>query len=415
MYYPFVYFIRKKIVLYAGEEKKITPLVVQTVDLFINGKRMLVEPNDTIEFSINYSEVVLQNPDKTYSSYPSYYKNNFYNRFESPLKKLANRSTDVNEYKEYCYSYMLKERKFIDSFFKDGKPLLKNYLYQKSGFDFIWFFSKIFEREDFILKDSLFISSQAEQLLINNTPIFFDYSYRNALFDYVELIAGEKQSALSSSKLGHIIMTGEKVLPQAVYKQLLLNTLDIISRVSSSEYDYVTRYIYKKLREISFSSLERETLKRMYNKTLVASKSLKYFYETDIEGFHEKKTKLKNILLKDKIYLFDFWASWCPPCIAEIPYLKKISLEYPEVQIISISKDEDKSKWKKAVQKYGLSPENNFIVTTLKGNKFLDHYQIKDIPRFLMFNSKGECITSNAPRPSERQFYDYLKQLLSVD
>jgi len=47
-----------------------------------------------------------------------------------------------------------------------------------------------------------------------------------------------------------------------------------------------------------------------------------------------------------KLVLLDFWATWCGPCISQIPLLKKVSEKKDKIQLISISIDEDIDKWK---------------------------------------------------------------------
>ena len=53
-----------------------------------------------------------------------------------------------------------------------------------------------------------------------------------------------------------------------------------------------------------------------------------------------------------KYVLLDFWASWCKPCREDMPSLKRIYKAYREkdLEIIGISKDNDLSSWKRAIQ-----------------------------------------------------------------
>jgi thiol-disulfide isomerase/thioredoxin len=41
-----------------------------------------------------------------------------------------------------------------------------------------------------------------------------------------------------------------------------------------------------------------------------------------------------------KIRVFNFWATWCAPCIKEMPYFQKVQEEDPEIELIFISMDD---------------------------------------------------------------------------
>lgn len=55
--------------------------------------------------------------------------------------------------------------------------------------------------------------------------------------------------------------------------------------------------------------------------------------------FEEFKPYLQRT--DDKIYVINFWATWCAPCVAELPYFEKIGSEYKDrnVEVILVSLD----------------------------------------------------------------------------
>ena len=55
----------------------------------------------------------------------------------------------------------------------------------------------------------------------------------------------------------------------------------------------------------------------------------------DGNGFFKPVTKFEN----DKVYVVEFWATWCGPCIASMPHLAELQNKYRGngVQVISVS------------------------------------------------------------------------------
>ena len=52
---------------------------------------------------------------------------------------------------------------------------------------------------------------------------------------------------------------------------------------------------------------------------------------------------------RGKVVLLNFWASWCGPCIVELPSLQQFHREHPEYPILAVSIDEDKDAYKRFV------------------------------------------------------------------
>ena len=57
-----------------------------------------------------------------------------------------------------------------------------------------------------------------------------------------------------------------------------------------------------------------------------------------------------NILIEDEnIYVINFWATWCAPCIKELPYFEKLNAENKNVKVILVSLDSKKDLDKKLI------------------------------------------------------------------
>lgn len=103
------------------------------------------------------------------------------------------------------------------------------------------------------------------------------------------------------------------------------------------------------------------------------------------------------------VYL-DFWASWCIPCMEEMPYYQELIKKYPDIKFVFISIDNSIYSWQKASSKFiFMNPKNSFILSNIKNNMIAKELNISTIPRYFLIDSKGNIINHNAPRPSEEK------------
>lgn len=104
-----------------------------------------------------------------------------------------------------------------------------------------------------------------------------------------------------------------------------------------------------------------------------------------------------------KYVFIDAWASWCPYCIKSMPYIKELINKYKDVGIviIGISRDSDKTKWIKAINKYGitewyhvLAEENpySWLTNTYTEQDILMKYPLINIPKYYLIDKEGIII-----------------------
>ena len=115
--------------------------------------------------------------------------------------------------------------------------------------------------------------------------------------------------------------------------------------------------------------------------------------------------------LKGKNVYIDVWATWCGPCIAEIPSLKEMEAKYHgenvEFLSVSIDKESDKEKWKQFVMDKDLQGSQWMAQYAWK-SEIATHYNIKGIPRFILVGKDGKIVSADAPRPSNTENLDGL-------
>lgn len=58
--------------------------------------------------------------------------------------------------------------------------------------------------------------------------------------------------------------------------------------------------------------------------------------------------------LRGKVVVLNFWATWCAPCIEELPSLMELQRKMPEVAIVAISTDEDTAAYKRFLSQHNI-------------------------------------------------------------
>lgn len=134
------------------------------------------------------------------------------------------------------------------------------------------------------------------------------------------------------------------------------------------------------------------------------------FKEISMVDINGNICKLSDIVKKNKLVLLDFWASWCRPCLAEAPNVKRVYEEFHSqgFEIYGVSLDENMVSWQNAIERFGL---NWIHVSDLGGWKSsaVSDYSIKGIPAMLLIDNSGKIVAKNL---RGQALYDTVKSLL---
>lgn len=131
----------------------------------------------------------------------------------------------------------------------------------------------------------------------------------------------------------------------------------------------------------------------------------------DFENYAGGKTSLES--LKGNLVYIDVWATWCVPCLNEIPALQALEKEFhgKNVKFVSISIDQEKQKWADYQKENKLTGLQLYADLNVENN-FAAAYGIQTIPRFILIDKEGNIINADAPRPSDPSIKELLNKNL---
>jgi len=117
--------------------------------------------------------------------------------------------------------------------------------------------------------------------------------------------------------------------------------------------------------------------------------------------------------MKGKVFLLDFWASWCVPCRFSNKQLVKLYSKYKDkgFEILSVSLDDNRNAWKKAMSKDKLTwlqVNDNGGWDALSAIK----WNINAIPASFLIDKEGNVVAFD---PEKSELEQRLKQLLGLN
>jgi len=239
----------------------------------------------------------------------------------------------------------------------------------------------------------LFFNTINYSVYLHSFINFFEHNFNNSA------PAGDEQLALSFNAF-------EKINTQSIKDYLLTYLMKSYATKRNLNYDFLlvkyhqacTNILYKNYID-SLYNPERGKLKITLHQALA----------NKIISPKNKPLRLHDIF-KGKPVIIDCWASWCVPCLKEIPFSKKLENDYKnKIDFIYLSFDKSRNAWLTKNKQLEFK-DNSYLIDKAFQSDLASYFGIISIPRYIAFDEKGALITANAPRPSRK---DILKKLLN--
>jgi len=365
-----------------------------TADNFINSMKFngigqeennyLIQKNKVIDSKFG-DQSNFENVIKIYTSEENAFINTIENLKKSLLEKLASSS--------------ITNQKFITNETKEIELLALKYFEQYAPYHGFAIDNKEF-------KTSASFPKVGDDFDMNNEEIFkHSYSYRSLIGGIFQRIMYDTPSH-DKTPFDRGIEKLATIKSKMIRSELSKNMLYELN-LSAKDIDQVYNGIIVNSIDSSFNkevTQKYETLKKIVK----GSSSPSFEYENVNGG----KTSLES--LKGKFVYIDVWATWCGPCVAEIPALNEIEKAYhrKNIEFVSISIDERKDfdKWKKMVADKELKGIQ-LIADNAWESDFVKKYAIDGIPRFILIDTEGKIVSADAPRPSDAKLKELLNEV----
>ena len=179
---------------------------------------------------------------------------------------------------------------------------------------------------------------------------------------WLRIRAGNENELLYRHQFGDIGWMGER---DSAARKEKINRLKVLIQENPSSHFLLqsiadSKESYNKEELLSMLSLFPESLRRSaagqglqdYLRRLPGSGEA-YPWLTYADGAGRRQALLDS---NARLNMLVFWASWCQPCIKELPQLQSLYREFGDrgLHLVSISIDEDVAEWKQAIQRYRL-------------------------------------------------------------
>jgi len=119
---------------------------------------------------------------------------------------------------------------------------------------------------------------------------------------------------------------------------------------------------------------------------------------------------------KGQAILLDLWASWCRPCLEEMPASIALANKYRSkgLIVLFLSIDEDPVVWQRAFKNLPKGIRNLYRFVSPANAAFLKELEVTAVPHYVLIDRHGQISYPEALRPSDLRLEPILEKLLKL-
>lgn len=384
-------------------------LVINKQGIKINFLNRNLKKYDTVSLTKVYQrnirkEIIAYN--KLFNFF--YAKDSKTNTIKSSIGKIESSQKLFKKLDSLAEIKLIRKINVLKKLFEKEQISEPNYFSEKSNLNYKYFSSLI--KNYSITKDNYYINK------IHNLYFKNEVAFNDAFISYGYVNSFILDIVLESSVLDANYKVAFDKLPEffkenqlKFFREFCLHQMAQKNESSKQVISYFEKY------------------KSLYtDSTFVKSFNKKYLLDLKVSNISSKNIELLNVKQENKrlehfikenkgsVIYVDFWASWCAPCLLEMPFSKELQKDYKNKKIVFlyISTDKDREAWLKASKKLNLDNNYDYLAVNYPDADFYKQLELNTIPRYLLYNKNGELMYEDAPRPSSKELRNLVNELL---
>ena len=398
-----------------GDVKLAVPAVLQDIHWRHQTHFLIYQPYDSIRMVLDESDHfwMMQTHDPKKNKELNFEV--FYRREINPIDKESFVTWSFLRYEEYLGNLPLREQK-IDSTYRRKLNYLADYKNKhglSAAFQNNWQKFIKYEQSDALLAITQYedlnenhlrqLSHTAKEY--NDDASLANPYYRRGAWNCVRLLSflSDKKDETNLNVFAEQI---DNHFSGQTKEYLTLTLLRYAKEnekyfgVTPSKYDYLqTSFLSTaKYKEYKDYILRKESLEKLPTG------------QDQVVTADGKAADLNSVFATGKTHYVDFWASWCAPCMAEMPASQKLKEKYAgkPIKFLYFSRDDNPVAWERAVKRLGFSTSESYLMPAKRKSALATKLKISAIPRYVIMDDQGNILNRNAPRPSDPKIVEVL-------